>query len=252
METSRYERPTNPNQLTPDEKAELLQQYFSFYERLAKQDSELLNVKLERSAVEDLLDEIGALLLERSQMLACSPGPLREFLHATEVPECLKGKLPDDFRAFCLILNALKQWVAAESAATDRYLLGGTARQQCRKVADHCLVTGNELAGDIELHHPARDGRPPIPLSKPGHDKIEQQTSDPNDPVEATLRKIKTEGNRSWVMLRRGCLALLGRDFEESSESVLSGSKTFARKAAEATGLSYDELISWLDEHKLA
>ncbi|MEO8270837.1 MAG: hypothetical protein ABI557_14025 [Aureliella sp.] len=160
MGTRQYDRPTNPTPLTPDDKAKLLGLYFSHYEQLASKDSDLLNVKLERSAVEKLLDEIGGLLLERSKELACSPGEVRDYLNATELPECIEGRLPDEFRAFCLVLNALKQWVAAESAATDRYLLGGTARKQCRKMADHCLVTGESLdETTVELHHPVRDGR---------------------------------------------------------------------------------------------
>ncbi|MEQ9410224.1 MAG: hypothetical protein RIK87_20985 [Fuerstiella sp.] len=53
-------------------------------------------------------------------------------------------------------------------------------------------------------------------------------------------------------MLRRGCLALLGEEFDDSTPAVLASSKTFARKAAEATELDYRELIDWLDEHDLA
>lgn len=253
MDIQRYERPSNKKPVAPDEKAELLRQYFAYYEQVAQQDPDRLNVKLERAAVADLLDEIGGLLLERAKALSSSQGTVRDFLDATELPECIRERLPDEFRAFCLILNALKQWVAAESAATDRYLLGSTVRNQCRKMADHCLVTGEPLdAATVELHHPARDGRPPIPLSKAGHDRIEFGTQGTDDPVEATLREIKGKGNRSWVMLRRGCLALLGEDFDDSTPAVLSGSKTFARKATEATGLDYRELIDWLDEHDLA
>ena len=251
METPRYVRPTNPNSLTPEEKSELLKQYFSYYEELAQQDSRLLNVKLERAAVADVLDEIGGLLLERAQTLACRPGRVRDFLNATELPDCIQERLPDEFRAFCLVLNALKQWVAAESAATDRYLLGGTVRKQCRKMADHCLVTSESLDENVELHHPARDGRPPIPLSKTGHDRIESATQEADDPIEGRLREIKREGGRSWVMLRRGCLALMREEFVESTSAVLASSKTFARKATEATGLEYQNLIDWLDEHDL-
>lgn len=64
------------------------------------------------------------------------------------------------------------------------------------------------------------------------------------------LRKLKRQGNRSWVMLRRGCVALDGGEADDSTQAVLATSKTFARKAAEATGLSYPELIEWLDQHE--
>ncbi len=252
MATPRYIRPTNPKPLSPDEKAELLREYFAYCERLAHHAPDLLNVKLERAAVADLLNKIGDLLLVGSRELARKPGLLREFLDANELPDCVGSRLPDEFRAFCLVLNSIKQWVAAESAATDRYLLGGTARKQCRKMVDRCLVTGEPLdETTVELHHPARDGRPPIPLSKAGHDQIERVTQVPDDPVEAALREIKREGNRSWTMLRRGCLALLGDEYEDSTAAVLAGSKAFARKAAEATGLDYLDLVEWLDEREL-
>jgi len=251
MEPQQYNRPINGSPLSPLEKQELLQEYFLHYECIAKNNPSLLNAKLERAAVAEILDQVGGLLLERSQQLACSSGQVRKFLDATAPPDSVRARLPDDFRAFCLLLNALKQWVAAESAATDRYLLGGTARKQCRQMADHCLVTGQPLNDtDVELHHPTRDGRPPIPLSKAGHDRIEFVTRDPADPIEVALRKLKRQGNRSWVMLRRGCVALDGGEADDSTPAVLATSKTFARKAAEATGLSYLELIEWLDQHE--
>lgn len=253
MATQRYERPTNPSPVDPDEKAELLSQYFVYYEQLAQENPDLLNVKLKRAAAADLLDEIGGLLLERAKSLASSQGMVRDFLDNTELPKCMRERLPDEFRAFCLILNALKQWVSAESAATDRYLLGGTVRKQCRKMVDHCLVTGEQLdAGTIELHHPVRDGRPPVPLSKAGHDRIESANLGDDDLVGATLKELKRKRNRSWVMLRRGCLALLGEEFDDSTSAVLAGSKSFARKAADATELDYREIIDWLDRHDLA
>ena len=252
MESRRYIRPTNEKPLSPIEKKELLREYFSHYESLAQEDPQLLNVKLERAAVAEILDQIGVLLLERSQQLALTPGPMREYLESTEPPECLRGRLPTEFRAFCVMLNALKQWVSAESAATDRFLLGGTAREQCRQMANHCLITEQRLSkADVELHHPVRDGRPPVPLSKSGHDRLESASADCTDPVEAALRELKRRGNRSWVMLRRGSMALDGEEVTESTPAVLSSSRTFARKAKEATGLSYRALVKWLDEHDL-
>lgn len=68
-------------------------------------------------------------------------------------------------------------------------------------MADHCVITGKHLGlADVELHHPVRDGRPPIPLSKNGHDRIESTSRDSTDPIESALREIKRQGNRSWVM----------------------------------------------------
>src|ERR1019366_2780057 len=60
-----------------------------------------------------------------------------------------------DFRVYCLALNALKQWLAAEQAATDRYLLGGRARQECRAAAATWIVTGGPVCPvDVEVPHP--------------------------------------------------------------------------------------------------
>ncbi|OYP37207.1 hypothetical protein [Rhodopirellula sp. MGV] len=252
MEPEKYIRPTNEQPLSPTEKNELLEKYFAHYESIAKKNPQLLNMKLPRGAFEDLLNKVGVTLLEESQQLASSPGPMREFLDATEPPEFLDQRLTTEFRSYCLALNALKQWVSAESAATDRFLLGGTARTQCRKLADHCLVTGDKLEDSVvELHHPVRDGRPPIPLSKAGHDEIEFTTASSDDPIGIALREIKRQGNRSWVMLRKGCMALIGEDVTDTTAAVLASSKTFARKANQASGLTYEALLDWLNENNL-
>ncbi|RKH51114.1 hypothetical protein D7X55_20450 [Corallococcus sp. AB049A] len=200
-----------------------------------------------------MLDQVGALLLQQSAVLATTPGPIREFLDRNPLPPSLEGRLPDEFRAFALALNALKQWVAAEQAATDRYLLGGNARIECRAAGDVCIVSGAPLADEVvELHHPVRDGRPPIPLSKEGHDRIEGQVSASHDDrVWSVLRELKQQASRSWIHLRRGCLDLLNLPVEHSTPSVAASSKTFARNAAKATGMSYQELIAWLDDSGL-
>jgi hypothetical protein len=131
MATQFYMRPTNPNPLSPGEKAELLREYFAYYEDVAQQAPELLNVKLERAAVAGLLDEVGALLLQRSRQLALAPGPMREFLQATEPPECVRERLPADFRAFCLALNALKQWVSAVLASSKTFARKAREATRC-------------------------------------------------------------------------------------------------------------------------
>jgi hypothetical protein len=62
-------------------------------------------------------------------------------------------------------------------------------------MADHCLVTGKPLeAKEVELHHPARDGRPPIPLSKVGHAEIESAIGNTANPIDKTLRALKRQG----------------------------------------------------------
>lgn len=166
---TRYERPRNCRAITKTEKLVLLKEYATEYEALAKADPSALNRKMPREAFSELIDAVGVLLAEKSATLAASPGPVREFLDSNPVPGKMAPLLPESVRAFCLGLNSLKQWVVAEQAAMDRYLLGGRARELCREAFDRCLVTGDEFAADVELHHPIRDGRPPIPLSKTGH-----------------------------------------------------------------------------------
>lgn len=244
-----YCRPQSKARLTKAEKLSLLSRYFEYYRGLAKQNPASLNVKVPREAYDQLLAQVGALLLATSAMAAEEHGPVRDFLDANPLPDTLKGLLPNESRAFCLALNALKQWVSTEQAATDRYLLGGTARRVCRQVASTCVLTGEPFNGQvIELHHPVRDGRPPVPVSKAAHAQIEGQApGHDKDPNLASLRALKRDGHRSWAQLRLGCQALLGHSAHTGSPSVLSSATTFARKAAELTGMTTQELIDWLD-----
>ena len=222
---------------------------------IAAQKPHLLNSKIPRGEFDDLLNNIGELLLDKSEELSLSDNEVSCFLIENPLPEHLEQFLPKKFRVFCLALNALKQWLSAEQAATDRYILGGTARAQCKEVAKHCLVSGKP-AGEctIELHHPVRDGRPPIPIAKEAHAEIEGQnsTGGEQDEVMQLIYPIKRQGNRSWVMLKLGCELLLGIGYTDKSINVQSSSKTFARKASEATNLSYKDLLSWVEDNNLA
>ena len=243
-----YQRPVNTNALSKEQKLSLLKEYICHYEREAALDQTVLNRKVPREAFSGLLDQMGDLLLQESMRIATEPGPVYDFLEATPLPSSMERLLPRDFRVYCLALNALKQWVSAEQAATDRFLLGGTVRELCRSATSKCIVTREPLGSDIELHHPVRDGRPPLPLSKHGHDTVEGQLSTSSeDAVEASLISLKREGNRSWAMLRRGCLDLLGQPQPVNSKAVASSSRTFARKAAAVSKLTYSQLLAWLD-----
>jgi hypothetical protein len=244
----KFRRPTNPTALSKDQKISLLKDYVTHCQRIAAADPNALNQKVPRDAFSDLLDHIGELLLRESQAIATSGGEVANFLDATPLPQSMERLLPRQFRAYCLALNALKQWVAAEQAATDKFLLGGNIRRLCRAATERCIVTGDVLDSDLELHHPVRDGRPPIPLSKRGHDLIEGQTKvDSDDPVEASLVALKRRSNWSWAMLQRGCLDLLGKPTSGGSLNTAASARTFARKASQATNLSYNELLDWLD-----
>ena len=245
-----YSRPRMDQRLETEAKPLLLESYFEFCEDAFKKAPESLNQKIPRDVFSNLLDEIGGLLVQRSKEMTVDDA-VKQHLDATPLPPEVDDLLPSDFRVFCLALNALKQW----ESATDRYLLGGNGRQRCKDVATHCLVTGEQLdAKTLELHHPVRDGRPPIPLSKEGHELVERQHSevgDESDLVWVALARLKKKGNRSWVMLRRGCLLLLDQSVPASPPSVIASSKTFARKAAKKTKLNYAELVEWLDQNSL-
>jgi hypothetical protein len=233
--------------LSKDEKRHLLKQYFEYYRTQAATDRSALNRKLPREALNDLLNKLGEMLLAESKNLASTEGPVGTFLDNNQPPEAIDQRLPREFRVFCLALNAVKQWVAAEQSATDRYLLGGDARELCREVADRCLVTGEIVGTDCELHHPVRDGRPAIPLSKDGHDALEGQSSpEDGDPIEQALSGLRSKGNRSWAQLRRGCLDCIGRPEPRPSKRGAANDRAFATKAAAAANISYEEILEWL------
>lgn len=250
-----YKRPRSDVQLSPEEKKRLLSEYLAFYQVQSQIDRANLNKKVPREAFVAVIDEIGDILLRKSSEMAKSDQTIRDFLNETPLPADLQNLLPEEFRVFCLMLNSLKQWVSAEQAATDRYLLGGTARASLRKLTDQCMVTGEAIGPNGELHHPVRDGRPPILLSKNGHSLIEgqiagNQAEQEGDLVSVTLRKMKKNGSRSWVQLRNGCLDQLGSQVQFSSPSRRSTSRSFAKKVHEELGLSYQEILAWLDEHQ--
>ncbi|MGC9198853.1 MAG: hypothetical protein ACP5E5_07925 [Acidobacteriaceae bacterium] len=244
-----YERPKSPS-LPPEEKRILLKQYVEHYWALYKRNPNALNAKLPKSAFDDLLNKLGEMLLAESRSLASNGGRVGTFLDDNPLPAAIDKHLPREYRAFCLALHAIKQWVAAEQNATDRYLFGGASRKLCREAAESYLVTGERLGPDCELHHPVRDGRPAIPLSKEGHDQREhQKSSEGNDPIGKELYRLK--GNHSWVQLRRGCLDFLGRPKPGLSKRSAANARAFAKKPAAATQESCEAILGWLNENKL-
>jgi hypothetical protein len=250
-----YVRPVNKTSLSKQKKLQLLTEYAAYYrDAVAADDADetTLNQKIPREAFSGLLDRIGSLLTDESARLATGPGPVRDFLTDNPLPDGMAPLLPDSFRAFCLALNSLKQWVAKEQAATDRYLLGGVSRQMCRDASATCLVTGEALGIDSELHHPVRDGRPPVLLSKAGHDRIEgQERVNAADVAENELVALRRKTNLSWAHLRRGCLDLLGSPVAASSKAMAASARSSARKASAVTHLGYQELLDWLNSKGL-
>lgn len=247
-----YQRYKNPAPLSPEERQALLRSYYLFYEEEIKRSGfERLNQKLPRNAAEELLDEIGRLLVSTSRRLAENPGEVRDFLDANPLPPGLEERLPDKFRVFTLLLNALKQWVGAEANACDRYLLGGRWREYCKEAADHSLLTGEALEEPIELHHPVRDGRPPIPLNKGEHSRIEGQSGSAAEDEESEewkqLRELKGR-NRSWVMLRRGLADIQTGRIPEPGTTDYFG-KSFANKVLRELDTTPEHILDLLDEN---
>lgn len=116
-----FERPANPTALTKDEKVALLKDYVTYYKREAAGDPTVLNQKIPRQAFASLISQIGESLLTETKRLANQSGTVSDFLEATPLPPSMAKILPREFRTYCLALNALKQWVSAEQAATDRF-----------------------------------------------------------------------------------------------------------------------------------
>lgn len=128
-----YIRPINPNPVSPDEKPQLISEHVAYYEKLAQLATEhgdysALNVKLPKGAAEAFLDDVGSLLIQAAAK-AAKAGQVRDFLDKNPLPDSMKSHLPDEFRACCLLLNSLKQWVSAESLATDRLKWPPESRQ---------------------------------------------------------------------------------------------------------------------------
>lgn len=250
-----YVRPVNPNPVLPDEKPQLISEHVAYYGKIAQLAAERgdyseLNVKLPKVAAEAFLNDVGT-LLNQAALKAAKTGDVKDFLDKNPLPDSMKNYLPDEFRAFCLLLNSLKQWVSAESLATDRYLLGGTVRAKLRDASGNCMITGSPL-DKVELHHAVRDGRPPIPLSPEGHRQVEESNAEASDdPLIRDLRELKAERTWSWKMLRDGCMSQLGADIKSRSENSLRNSRTFANQAQARTRVSFEQLLELLDENGL-
>ena len=71
------------------------------------------------------------------------------------------------------------------------------------------------------------------------------------DPARDAIQPIRIQLRQSWANLRRGAMELSGRRVKHSTHAVRTGSLRFARRAAAASGLSYDQLVAWLDSSGL-
>ena len=252
-----YTRPQNSHKLNKAEKVALLEEYIRHYENAMRgQGIEYLNAKIPREIFAPALDLVGELLQAQADQLLHENEDVQNFLRDNPLPPHMAEMLPDSFRVFALLLNSLKQWVSAESAATDRFLLGGTARQTCREAVTYCIVTGELLGDNAELHHPVRDGRPPILLSKKGHEIVERTAISPErsggvrnvsltgeqDKLWQQLQTMRSQRNQSWAQLREGCRALL-----QPVEQCRPGARSFANVAVRETGKTPNDILVLLD-----
>jgi hypothetical protein len=252
-----YARLQSVHKLNKMEKVEFLKEYVAHYEKAVKERGvESLNTKIPREVFASTLDTLGDFLQDHARQLLKENEDVQGFLRANPLPPHMAGLLPDEFKVFSLLLNALKQWVSSESAATDRYLLGGTARQTCREATHYCIITGEKLDDDAELHHPVRDGRPPILLSKKGHDIVErvfdsgsagqgmtsENLTEKQNELLQKIQLLRSKQNQSWAQLREGCAALLN-----PNKPCRPNAKSFARAVIRKTESTLEEIMQLLN-----
>lgn len=254
-EHNHYQRPS-ASKIEGEARRKALAEYLDHYTKLAATDLSLLNQKLPKSAFATLLDRVGALLLAEAKRMSVEDPVVTTFLNRNPVPECLGSALTPEVRTFCLALQALSQWTTAEKLAMDRFVFSGRVRSEIRAAAKGCPILPDGFdTKKIELHHPVRDGRPPIPLSKRGHEKIEGvMRPDEGDADGQRLFGYKIESKSSWVRIRLGCLIALDQiDLTEGqfAQGYVTDSKMRFRKAMEATGLSAERILDLLNRYSL-
>jgi len=167
--------PPKPSSKIPvAEKEEALKAYIEFYREAAKKNPEMLRVKLKRSHLQPFLDEIGEHVARLAKEIGDVKPPasahalaVRKFLEDHTVPGVMGKYLTLELRAYALLVHGLLQWAVGQSLAADRWVISGNARDALRACTDRCVVTDEPFGTDpVELHHPGRDGRPPIPVSE--------------------------------------------------------------------------------------
>jgi hypothetical protein len=253
--TPRYSRYKASKKLEGDSRRQALAAYVAHYAKIAEAQPELLNQKVPRAAFDSVLHEIGLLMQQRARELATGAGAVRDFLGKNPVPACLGGELTDEVRAFCLLLNALRQWSVGEQLAMDRLLLSGNVRKELKELYTICPVAPDDSdVSAIELHHPLRDGRPPLPLSKTGHARVEGlmilETGDAAGQKLVDFRK-NSPSPISWKRLRVGCMVLKNEVPEGFETSYLTSAKGWIRRAMKQTALNETQILEFLDRYEL-
>lgn len=255
--------------LSPAEKRTLVE---ALYNHL-KCNQLKINSKVPREAFDEFIDELISLFYKYAEYYTNNDTPVRKFLNDNNPPKELKQYLPNKFRAICLMLNGIKQWLSKEQTNSDKFILGAGYKKLLKEGFKTCIVTNTPInsSSKFEFHHILRDGTPPIPLTPDGHRKIEgisqnsnsivkggenfrheiHQSSKTNilsvnipeekysDIVHKRISPIKQNGHYSWVQLRKQLNTSI-------QVGVVKGS--FAIKAIEASGLTAVELLEWLNK----
>jgi hypothetical protein len=252
--TTVYQRYQSPK-IEGENRRKALADYVRHYTKVARNEPTLLNQKLPRKAFQSLLAMIGNLLQEEARQLSTSNTETVKFLKINSVPACLGDKLTPEIRTFALLLNALSQWTTAEKLAMDRFLFSGDVRKELKSLCQTCPIYPEEFdVKNIELHHPVRDGRPPIPLSKRGHETVEGLiVISPGDSGAEKLveHRRNSKTRYSWKRLRIGCLAASGQLPESFSETHLRSGRSVLARVKRQTALSAQSILDILDRYSL-
>jgi hypothetical protein len=254
-----FEPPKPAAKLTPNEKDEFLAAYLAYYADAAKTNPTELRRKIPRSVFQPLLDQIGEVVAGMAKEIADKNVPsehgkkVRQFLVENPIPGEIGKHLTSEMRAYAVLIRALHQWVVSQSLAIDRWIIAGDARKTLRLSSPKCIVTGDSFGQNtIELHHPMRDGRPPLPVSRKGH-QVADDVFAPEDELGKALVSTRRKCRRSWRLIWQGCLVELGEpvDFSEYGRNREKSAGTAARWFARETKLSFSEIKAWIDENEL-
>lgn len=255
--------PPKPSSKIPvAEKEQVLRTYIEYYRQAAKNAPESLRVKLKRSHLQPFLDEIGEHLARLASEIGGKNVPeshhgkaVRKFLEDNPIPGDMGKYLTLELRAYALLVHGLHQWAVGQSLTADRWVISGNARDTLRACTDRCVVT-DEPFGDnlIELHHPGRDGRPPIPVSEKGH-KIADDVFDPQDEKGKMLVAVRRRLRFGWRVIWQGCLVELGETVDLSGYKNPKGRRsavaTRARRFSKESSTTIEEIRKWIEENDL-
>lgn len=254
-----FAAPKPAAKISPAEKQAFLAAYLSYYAEAAKKNPQELRRKLRRSVVQPFLDEIGEhvakLAKEISENNVSTPhgDAVKQFLMANPIPGQMGMHLTIEMRAYAVLVRALLQWAVGQSLSIDRWVISGNARKTLRASSPKCIVTGEPFGDEeIELHHPVRDGRPPLPVSQKGH-KIADDVFSPDDELGKMLVTVRRKRSNSWKLIWQGCLVELGEavDLSEYTPTRAKAAGAAARWFARETKLSVQQIREWIEENEL-